>query len=177
MGGLVPQFRRTAIDRRTRVGGQDQVQDLAGAFQGADVGQGRAVQVAVQRSRQPDLVPYRTTYYDENWGFCLPDRQLQSMRDCDYEVVIDSTLKDGALTYGECLLPGSTEEEILISTHVCHPSLCNDNLSGVAAMTSLAESLQAERTRFSYRFLFLPVTIGAIAWLARNEASLARIRH
>ena len=126
---------------------------------------------------QPELIPYRTSYYDENWGFCLPHRQLEDLQDGDYQVVIDSSLEDGSLSYGEYLLPGQSQQEVLISTHICHPSLCNDNLSGIAVATFLAESLRARDTRYSYRFLFVPVTIGAIAWLAQNEDKLSNIRH
>lgn len=126
---------------------------------------------------QPDLIPYRTSYYEENWGFCLTHNQLQGLDDDDYEVVIESTLENGSLSYGECFLPGKSRQEVLISTHICHPSLCNDNLSGIAVATFLADSLRNRDTRYSYRFLFLPVTIGAITWLARNEARLGNIRH
>jgi aminopeptidase-like protein len=127
---------------------------------------------------KPDLIPYRTSYYKEAWGFCLRHRTLEALPEGEYEVRIDSTLADGSLTYGECLLPGDSEREVLLSTHVCHPSLCNDNLSGIAVMTWLARALQARpRRRYSYRFLFIPGTIGSITWLALNEARAARIDH
>lgn len=126
---------------------------------------------------QPDLIPYKTSYYRRNWGFCLSHRQLQSLEDGDYEVVIDATLADGHLTYGEVYLPGETEDEILLSCHICHPSLCNDNLSGVSVLTLLAEQLATAPRRHSYRFLFIPGTIGAITWLAQNAAAVSRIRH
>lgn len=126
---------------------------------------------------QPDLIPYKTSYYRRNWGFCLSHRQLQSLEDGDYEVVIDATLADGYLTYGEVYLPGETEDEILLSCHICHPSLCNDNLSGVSVLTLLAEQLAAAPRRHSYRFLFIPGTIGAITWLAQHAAAVSRIRH
>jgi aminopeptidase-like protein len=125
----------------------------------------------------PDWIPYRTTYYAESWGFCLSHRQLQSLSDTEYEVVIDSTLEDGALTYGECVLPGEIEDEFLISVHICHPSLCNDNLSGVAVATTLARILASIPHRYTYRFLFLPGTIGSIAWLFRNQATAHRVKH
>ena len=127
--------------------------------------------------KQPDWIPYRTSYYEENWGFCLSQRQLDAMPEGNYEVVIDSTLADGHLTYGECLLRGSTREEILIFTHVCHPSLCNDNLSGVALAVALVQSLADRPRRYSYRFVFAPATIGSIAWMSRNENLLPRIKH
>jgi aminopeptidase-like protein len=127
---------------------------------------------------KPDLIPYRTSYYKETWGFCLSHNQLQALPEGEYEVRIDSTLEDGSLTYGELFLPGESEREVLLSTHICHPSLCNDNLSGIAVMTWLARELQARpRRRYSYRFLFIPGTIGSITWLARNEERARRIAH
>jgi aminopeptidase-like protein len=126
---------------------------------------------------QPDLIPYRTSYYVENWAFCLTHRQLDSLRDETYEVVIDSSLEDGALSYGEYLHRGETEDEVLLSAHVCHPSLANDNCSGIALLTQLAKRMSGLATRYSYRFLFAPGTIGAIAWLARNADRAGRIKH
>jgi len=125
----------------------------------------------------PDWIPYRTSYYREAWGFCVTQRQLETLTDDAYEVRIDSTLAPGHLTYHELVLPGETEDEILISTHACHPSLANDNLSGVAVAAFLARHLQAARRRYGYRFVFIPGTIGSITWLARNEAVVPRIRH
>jgi aminopeptidase-like protein len=126
---------------------------------------------------QPDLVPYRTGYYADDWGFCLADRLWQSMKDECYRVEIDSELLPGSMTYGEFFVPGETESEVLITSHVCHPSLANDNLSGIAIMTALARRQAERRGRLGYRFLFLPATIGAITWLARNETILDRIEH
>lgn len=127
---------------------------------------------------RPDWIPYRTSYYHETWGFCVSQRQLDALREEEYEVCIDSSLADGHLTYGEYYLKGETEEEILISCHVCHPSLCNDNLSGIAVATHLAAALAGRASRrYSYRFLFIPGTIGSITWLARNEDKVPRIRH
>jgi aminopeptidase-like protein len=125
----------------------------------------------------PRWVPYRTSYYRPGWGFCLAHEQLADLPDQEYEVCIDSELIDGALTYGELLLPGETSDEVLLSAHICHPSLANDNLSGVAVAVRLAQRLAALPRRYSYRFLFAPGTIGAIVWLARNQARLPRIRH
>ncbi|GAB2938850.1 DUF4910 domain-containing protein [Nonomuraea fastidiosa] len=124
---------------------------------------------------QPDLVPYRTSYYARTWGFCLSQRTLDAMGDGPYEVVIDSTLADGSLTYAEHVVPGQTGDEVMISCHVCHPSLANDNLAGIAVAVALARSL--ERPRHTYRFLFAPGTIGAITWLARNRERVGRIKH
>jgi aminopeptidase-like protein len=126
---------------------------------------------------QPDLIPYRTSYYTEDWAFCMPHRLLEGLRDETYEVVIDSALTDGRLTYGEYLHKGETEDEFLLSAHVCHPSLANDNCSGVALLTHLAKRMAGLRTQYSYRFLFAPGTIGAITWLARNEGNSQRIKH
>jgi aminopeptidase-like protein len=126
---------------------------------------------------QPDRIPYRTSYYAERWGFCLPHALYETLAEGEYEVCIESTLEDGALTYGEAVLPGETEDEILISCHVCHPSLCNDNLSGVAVATFLGQRLAQRRLRHSVRLLFIPGTIGSIVWLSRNEAHTAKIKH
>jgi aminopeptidase-like protein len=126
---------------------------------------------------QPDLIPYRTSYYEERWGFCMTHRQREALPDGIYEVLIDASLEDGSLTYGEHLHVGTTGEEVLLSAHICHPSLANDNCSGVALLTHLAKRLAGTRTRYSYRFLFAPGTIGAITWLARNEERVDRIRH
>jgi aminopeptidase-like protein len=125
----------------------------------------------------PDWIPYRTSYYRETWGFCLSHRQLESMENGQYEVYIDSTLKPGNLSYGEYRIQGATDDEVLISCHSCHPSLCNDNLSGMATAVRLARLLEDVSLRYSYRFLWIPGTIGSITWLARNETILPRIRH
>jgi aminopeptidase-like protein len=124
----------------------------------------------------PSWVPYRTSYYEENWGFCLAEDVLENLPAGEYEVVIDSTLEPGSLTYGECVLPGRSSEEILVSSHICHPSLANDNLSGVAVATFLAKALASADRRYTYRFLFAPGTIGAITWLALNQEITERIR-
>jgi len=125
----------------------------------------------------PDWVPYQTSYYKENWGFCLSHTQFLGLEEGLYEVFIDSTLEDGSLSYGELFLPGEEEDEVMISCHACHPSLANDNLSGVSLSTMLGKHLSTITHRFSYRFLFIPGTIGAITWLCLNEAAVNRIRH
>jgi aminopeptidase-like protein len=124
----------------------------------------------------PDWIPHKTSYYAENWGFSLTHRQLEQLPDDEYEVVIDSSLENGFLTLGECILSGKSDEEILISCHVCHPSLCNDNLSGIALATYLARYLSNVDRHFTYRFLFMPATIGSIAWLALNEPELNKVK-
>ena len=126
---------------------------------------------------QPDWIPYRTSYWRESWGFCLAHRERERLVEGEYEVCIDATLADGALTYGECFLPGESDREVLLSCHVCHPALANDNLSGIALTTFLAELLAPLPHRLAYRFLFVPGTIGAISWLARNEGRLDRVAH
>jgi len=125
----------------------------------------------------PDWIPYRTSYYKESWGFCLSHREWLELKDGEYEVCIDSTLDDGNLSYGECYLKGRREDEVLISCHACHPSLCNDNLSGIALAVFLAKHLAGVSLEYSYRFLFIPGTIGAITWLARNRESVSKIKH
>lgn len=127
--------------------------------------------------RQPDLIPYRTGYYAQDWGFCLEHRRLETLTDPAYRVVIDCDLAPGHLTYGELLLPGASEREVLISCHSCHPSLANDNLSGTVVAVELARRLAARPRRLSWRFVFLPGTIGSIAWLAQNEDRLHLIDH
>jgi aminopeptidase-like protein len=128
-------------------------------------------------AEHPDWIPYRTSYYKEDWGFCLPHNQMLALENGDYEVCIDSTLEDGHLTYGECYLGGRSSDEVLISCHACHPSLANDNLSGLTVATYLAQFLSGRDLRYSYRFLFIPGTIGAITWLAQSRETAGRIRH
>ncbi len=125
----------------------------------------------------PEWIPYRTSYYKESWGFCLSHNELLRLEDGPYEVLIDSSLEPGYLTYGEYRIAGETADEILISCHICHPSLCNDNLSGIALATFLAKSLTGRSLRYSYRFLFIPGTIGSITWLWRNREKISNIKH
>ena len=130
----------------------------------------------------PDWVPYRTSYYQAQWGFCLSHHRLLELErqygdDYEFEVCVDATLEPGTLTYAEAYFPGSTAEEVLFSCHVCHPSLANDNLSGIAVATFLARHVGQLSRRYSYRFLFVPATIGAITWLSLNEDKLPNIRH
>ena len=128
-------------------------------------------------SEHPEQIPYRTSYYKENWGFCVSQKEYDALEEGQYEVCIDSSLADGHLTYGECYLPGDSEQEVFFSAHVCHPSLANDNLSGIALSVALAHHLAQVRRHYSYRFVFAPGTIGAITWLARNEDRVSHIRH
>jgi aminopeptidase-like protein len=125
----------------------------------------------------PDWIPYRTSYYKETWGFCLSHRQYLALPEGEYEVCVDSSLEPGHLTYGEYYLPGESADEVLFSCHACHPSLCNDNLSGVVLVSFLARHLASRPRRYSYRFLFIPGTIGSLTWLSRNESKLGKIKH
>ncbi len=126
---------------------------------------------------KPDLIPYVTSYYLENWGFCMAHNQFVNLKEGEYHIVIDSKLDNGSLTYGEYLIPGKSEDEILLSCYVCHPSMCNDNLSGIVLLTMLAKYLQSFKNNYSIRFLFIPETIGAITWLNNNEGSITKIKH
>jgi aminopeptidase-like protein len=125
---------------------------------------------------QPNIIPYITSYYNENWGFCMSQNQFNELESGEYEICIDSTLKNGSLTYGEYLIKGEIQDEFLLSCYICHPSLCNDNLSGVALLTYLAKYLKNLKPKFSYRFLFIPETIGAITWLNLNEDKIDKIK-
>ncbi|UCF14097.1 MAG: DUF4910 domain-containing protein, partial [Phycisphaerales bacterium] len=125
----------------------------------------------------PDWIPYRTSYYTESWGFCLSHNHLSKLEEGSYNVVIDSTLEDGEMNYGEYYIEGKSRDEVLISTHACHPSLCNDNLSGVVLSTFLAEYISRAQLRYSYRFIFIPGGIGSIVWLCMNEDKTPNIKH
>jgi len=126
----------------------------------------------------PDWVPYRTSYYREAWGFCMPHRVLEALPDGEYEVCIDATLAPGHLTYGECVIRGESRDEVLVSCHACHPAMANDNLSGIALAVALGrELLAAPSRRYTYRLIFIPGTIGSITWLAGHEEETEWIRH
>ncbi|MFB9929464.1 DUF4910 domain-containing protein [Amycolatopsis halotolerans] len=127
--------------------------------------------------QQPSLIPYRTSYYSPTWGFCLAQDVLDTLPDGDYHVKIDSTLADGHLTYAEHVVPGEVSDEVLVSCHLCHPSLANDNLAGIAVAVALAQALAGEKPYYTYRFLFMPGTIGAITWLARNSERIDQVKH
>ena len=125
----------------------------------------------------PEWIPYHTSYYKPGWGFCLSHRDLQSLPEGNYHVVIRSHIGSGSMTLAEYVRPGASDEEVLVFAHDCHPSLANDNLSGLVIAIHLAAFLAQRATRYSYRFVFAPATIGSITWLATNESKLARIRH
>jgi len=124
---------------------------------------------------QPDWIPYVTSYYKERWGFCMTENQKQTLTDEEYHVVIDSTLEDGSLTYGELIVPGQTDDEILFSSYLCHPSMANDDLSGPVVLTELMKYvLQMKDRRYTYRFVINPETIGAITYISRNLDALLK---
>jgi len=124
----------------------------------------------------PDWIPYRTSYYADDWGFCLAHRVREALAPGTYRVVIDSRLAPGHLSYAESVIEGTTQDEAIVYTHTCHPSLANDNLTGIAVATALADALGRDRPRLTWRFVFGPGTIGSLTWLHRNEARLARLR-
>ncbi|BCP53488.1 aminopeptidase [Kaistia sp. 32K] len=126
---------------------------------------------------QPDVIPYRKSYYEPAWGFCMTHRAMLALPEGRYEVVIDASHDDGSLSYGEYLHRGALEDEVLLSAHICHPSLANDNCSGLALLALLGKRISRMQTRYSYRFVFAPTTIGAIAWLARNQHETSRVKH
>ena len=126
---------------------------------------------------RPHAIPYRTTYYERKWGFCLRHADRERLPEGQYEVCVDTALEPGALVYAEHVHPGDGAGEILLSCHACHPALANDNLSGIALVTELAARLAGVRTRHTIRILLAPGTIGAIAWLARHPDASSRVRH
>jgi len=125
----------------------------------------------------PELVPYRTSYWEEQWGFCMSRRQLESLAAGEYHVVIDASLADGALTSGEVTVAGARESEFLLSTYVCHPALANDNLSGIVVLWALARTLLQQQLTHTFRLLWSPGTLGPLCWLARNIDTLDRVEH
>ena len=126
---------------------------------------------------RPDVIPYRTSYYHRTWGFCLAHRDLEAMAPGEYEVVIDASLQPGRLTFAELVLEGELDDEVVISTYVCHPALAHDNLSGIAVATMLGRALSRRRLRHSFRIVFAPGTIGPLCWLHENRDRLDRFAH
>ena len=126
---------------------------------------------------RPHAVPFKAALFGSSWAFCIAHEDRMALVEGDYEVCVDSTLAPGSLTYGELVLPGQTTDEVLLSTHICHPSLANDNLSGIAVLTELARRLANRSRLFTYRVLFIPGTFGSITWLATHRDAVARVRH
>ena len=119
---------------------------------------------------QPEVIPYVTSYYEKRWGFCVPHRDLPRFTEDQYQVQIDSRLKPGSLSIGEWVLPGQSSKEILFSTYCCHPSMANDQLSGIGVAVFLAKWLSAQSDRkFTYRVLFLPEMIGSATYLEHHR--------
>lgn len=118
---------------------------------------------------QPDVFPYVTSYYSKRWGFSLTRRQYEALKPGTYHAVIRSVLEPGSLTYGEILLPGQTDEEIMFSSYTCHPSMADNECSGPALVTALARFIKdMKNRRYSYRLVLAPETIGAITYISRN---------
>ena len=128
-------------------------------------------------AEDPGLIPYRTSYWKEQWGFCMSQGQLDSLADGEYHAVVDASLEDGALTSGEVNLRGETDAQFLLTTHICHPALANDNLSGVVLLWALARTLAAQELTHTFRVLWSPGTLGPLCWLDRNRDVLDRVRH
>jgi aminopeptidase-like protein len=125
----------------------------------------------------PEWVPFRSSYYKEDWGFCRSERERSTLPAGQYRVVIRSQLVDGALTLGEFVHRGRSADEVLLFAHTCHPSLCNDNLSGIVVASQLAAFLSQRETHHTYRIVFAPATIGSISWLALNQQQVENVRH
>ena len=127
--------------------------------------------------RDPHVVPYRTSYWSERWGFCTTQRQADSLPEGSYHVVVDATLDDGHVTYGEVSLEGEHDDVFLLSTTICHPALANDNLSGIVLLAGLARILAEQRLRHSFRLLWSPGTIGPLCWLHTNPEAIPHVKH
>ena len=124
---------------------------------------------------QPTAIPYVTSYYKSRWGFCLTHDQLNTLENGTYEVVIDTTLFDGQIDYGELIIKGKSDKEIFLSTYICHPSMANNELSGITVVTFLSKwLLEINNPEYSYRIIFIPETIGSIAYLSMNYKEMKK---
>jgi aminopeptidase-like protein len=123
---------------------------------------------------QPEAIPYITSYYQERWGFCISHKDRKRLKDGKYKVFIDSELKDGHLTYGELIVPGESKKEVFLSTYVCHPSMANDELSGLVVTTFLTKWILNRSRKYTYRIIFVPETIGSLTYLSRNLEAMKR---
>lgn len=121
---------------------------------------------------QPDAIPYITSYYSERWGFCLSQDEYNNLVDGEYQIKIDSNLFNGELNYGELIIPGKSKKEVFISTYICHPSMANNELSGPTVVTFLGKWLELCEREYTYRIIFIPETIGSIAYLSINHEDL-----
>jgi len=124
---------------------------------------------------QPDAIPYITSYYKEEWGFCLSQNDFDSLKEGEYIIKIDSKLFDGELNYGELIIPGKSKKEVFLSTYICHPSMANNELSGITVTTFLAKWLNGlDKREFTYRIIFIPKTIGSLAYLSKNHIEMKK---
>ena len=127
------------------------------------------LEICYTEPNQPDVIPYVTSYYKERYGFCMSENQKKSLVEGEYHIVVDSKLDNGFLTYGEIIIPGDTDEEIFLSTYICHPSMANNELSGPCLAIHLAKWLsELPKRRYTYRIIFIPETIGSITYLSKN---------
>ncbi len=129
-------------------------------------------QVIYTQKEQPDAVPYITSYYKERYGFCMSENQKRSLKEGMYYINIDSRLYNGELNYAELVIPGESSKEVFLSTYICHPSMANDNCSGIGVLTFLAKWLLDKKRKYTYRIIFVPETIGAVAYLAMHKNEL-----
>lgn len=123
---------------------------------------------------QPDAIPYVTSYYKENWGFCISQNERNKLTHGDYKVFIDSELKEGHLTYGEIIIPGESKKEIFLSTYLCHPSLANNEISGPVVTTFIVKWILEQKRKYTYRIAIIPETIGSISYLSKNHKRMKR---
>ena len=124
---------------------------------------------------QPNAIPYATSYYEERWGFCISQYEFDKLKDGTYKVIVDTKLFDGVLNYGELIIPGKSKKEIFLSTYICHPSMANNELSGITVLTFLSQWLEKLVNReFSYRIVFIPETIGSITYLSINYKEMKK---